>query len=121
MKAEGLPFFIDGLNQLFALERKIGQLSESHSLQRNVARLQDMFAEGLSILGIPGATLHVSDPLGEKYDETRTDCTASIAGESAEALVVVEVIKPIIHLRQEGISRIIQKGVVIVKSQNETI
>lgn len=116
---EGLQFFIDGLNQLFALERKIGQLTESRSMQRNLERLQDMFTGGLSIIGAPSATLRVHDPIGESYNETRTDCSASIAGEGAEDLVIVEVIKPIIHLQQEGMSRIIQKGVVIVKERSK--
>ena len=59
------------------------------------------------------------NPIGEKFNETRTDLEASIAGNSAENLVVTEVIKPIIRLRTNtGVTTIVRKGVVVVESKN---
>ena len=55
----------------------------------------------------------IHNPSGEPYNETRTDCEASIAGSKVDNLVVAEVIKPIV--RRQGV--IIQKGVVIVESK----
>lgn len=118
MNADQLQFFLDLANQLFALAQKADQLEESHSLQRNFDRLQLMLSERLEVFAEPGVGLEVHNPLGESYDETRTDCSASIAGEGLENLTIVEVIKPIIRLRHEQMSRIVQQGVVIVKSSN---
>jgi hypothetical protein len=55
-----------------------------------------------------GLTIH--NPLGETYDQTRLDCEANIAGESTENLVITEVIKPIIRLKQGGLNQIVQKN-----------
>lgn len=96
------------VNQLFDLEKKIGRLSESHSMARNLDRIHNAFAE----MG-----LEVENPLGQPYNETRTDCEASIAGTGTEGLVVTDVIKPIVRLRQGGGSFIVQKAVVIVESR----
>jgi len=58
------------------------------------------------------------NPLGEPYNETRTDLEASIAGSSADNLVITEVIKPIIRLRtNSGATTIVRKGVVVVESK----
>ena len=116
MNADMLKFFLDLANQIFALEQKAQQLEESHSLQRNFDRLQMMLSERLEVFAQPGVGLEIHNPLGEDYDETRTDCSASIAGEGLENLKIVEVIKPIIRMRQEQMSRIVQQGVVIVRS-----
>ena len=54
-----------------------------------------------------------------KYNETRTDLEASIAGNSAENLIVTEVIKPIIRLRtSSGTTTIVRKGIVVVESRS---
>ena len=115
MNTDQLKFFLDLANQLFALEQKAQQLEEAHSLQRNFDRLQMMLSDRLEVFAESGVGLEIHNPLGEDYDETRTDCSASIAGEELENLKIVEVIKPIIRLRQEQMSRIVQQGVVIVK------
>ncbi len=91
--------FLRIINQTFEIEKKAaGQTA----ILRHVERIKNTFEE----LGY-----QIHNPIGERYDETRTDCDASIAGAMAERLVVKEVIKPII--RQDG--RIIQNGVVIVE------
>lgn len=118
MSTDQLQFFLDLTNQHFALSQKIKQLPDTGSLQRNLDRLSLMLSERLEVFAEPGMGLEVHDPLGEAYDETRTDCSASIAGEALENLVIVEVIKPIIRLRHQQMSRIVQQGVVIVKSNS---
>lgn len=97
------------INQLFDLEKKVGRLTESHSMDRNLDRIRNTFNE----LG-----LEIENPLGQPYDETRTDCEASIAGTGTDRLRITDVIKPIIRMRQGGGSFIVQKGVVIVESKN---
>jgi hypothetical protein len=100
--------FLQIINQVFDLEKKVARLTESHSMHRNLDRIRSSFAE----IG-----LEVEDPLGQPYNETRTDCEASIAGDSAENLYITDVIKPVIRLRQGGGSFIVQKAVVIVEGK----
>jgi len=93
------------VNQLFDLEKKLNKLDKGQKAQRNLRRMR----ESLEDLG-----LFYHDPLGERYDETRTDCDASIAGEFSENLVITEVLKPIIHLKKGPIVQLLQVGLVIV-------
>lgn len=93
------------VNQTFDLDRKTAQ---DRSLHRHVDRM----ARALSTLGL---VWH--DPLGEPYDETRTDCEASIAGESADNLVVIEVVKPIVYWQGDQARQIVQRGVVVVQGR----
>ena len=92
-------------NQLFALK---GKVSHDRSLYRHVERME----RALASLG-----LLIHDPLGEPYDETRTDCEASIAGESVHNLVVVEVIKPIVYQQAGTWRQLLQPGVVVVQGR----
>lgn len=102
------------INNIFEIEKKLSRLDEDHTIDhtidRNVRRIKDAFEK---------AGLTYDDPTGEPYDETRTDCEASIAGDSQENLVITEVIKPIIRVNRRGVNHIEQRGVVIVKSQNQ--
>ncbi len=88
------------INQVFDIEKKS---SQNTSILRHTERIKNTFSE-------MGYT--IQNPHGEAYNETRTDCEASIAGAQINNLVVADVIKPIVH--HQGI--IIQKGVVIVES-----
>ena len=97
------------INQFFEIEKKLAHLPGAESTQRNLARIRDHFGE-------MGYLIH--NPLGESYPDTRTDCEASIAGASTEDLLVADVIKPIVHVRQDGALQILQKGVVITKSRS---
>jgi uncharacterized protein (UPF0371 family) len=94
------------INQAFEIEKKTARLTEKNSIGRNVQRLMDKFAE----LGF-----EVEDPMGEAYSDTRTDCEASIAGESLQNLRITDVIKPIIRQRSGGMNIIVQKAVVVVE------
>ena len=102
------PAFLRMINQIFDMEKKVGKLQESHSLSRNFRRIR----QDLEELGY-----RYHDPIGESYDETRTDCEASITGVSTQNLVISEVIKPIILFEQDGFVQIIQRGIVIVEGK----
>lgn len=102
------------LNQIFDIERKLLNINENNTIQRNIERLKNYFESEFLPDG-SGLTYH--NPQGEKYTETRTDCEASIAGDEVDNLIITEVIKPIIRYRQNEVSKIVQKGVVIVESE----
>jgi hypothetical protein len=113
-----IPFlkkYIEILDQVFEIEKKLESISESNSIGRNVNRIKEMFEYLMTDSG-----LIYQNPLGEPYNETRTDLEASIAGNSVDNLVVIEVIKPIIRRRtSNGETTIVRKGVVVVKSRNQ--
>jgi hypothetical protein len=96
------------VNQVFEIEKKATRLTEKNTIGRNIQRLKEKFSE----LG-----LEVHDPTGEPFNEMRTDCEASIAGESSHNLRIVDVIKPIIRQRQGGANMIVQKAVVVVEGK----
>ena len=87
------------INQVFDIEKKSAQQS---NILRHIERIKDAFGD---------MEIMVNNPQGEKYNETRTDCEASVAGALVENLVVTDVIKPIVHHK----GKIIQKGIVIVE------
>jgi hypothetical protein len=89
------------INQIFEIEKKVGQ---QVNIARNIERIKEAFGD---------MELQIHNPQGEKYNETRTDCEANIAGSSMKNLSVTNVIKPIIHFQ----GKIIQKGVVIVEGE----
>lgn len=108
MQAQVPKEYLLVINQIFEMENKISKLTENNSLQRNLDKIKNMYAEmGLTF----------DNPIGEKFDETRTDCEASITGTGTENLEIVEVLKPIIRLTQNERTAIAQKGVVIVKER----
>ena len=82
--------------------------------------MKDVFLEDFESLnpGNIGTGLIYEDPMGQVYDDTRNDLDAHIAGTSTENLVVVDVIKPVIRVvnQQQGISHVVQKGIVTVES-----
>jgi hypothetical protein len=101
------------LNQMFEIENKLKKINEHNSIQRNIDRLKDFFeTEALS----EGQGLFYHNPLGEKFDETRTDCEATISGSGHDNLEIIEVIKPIIYVKYGQTQMIAQKGIVIVQS-----
>ena len=59
--------------------------------------------------------------MGEKYDETRSDCDADITGSGVENLEIIEVIKPIIFYtyteNEKTLKVIAQRAVVLVESK----
>ncbi|QEM03146.1 hypothetical protein DIU31_006270 [Mucilaginibacter rubeus] len=109
--------YLDILNQVFEIEKKLSQIKEPNSIQRNVNRLKESFENMKSNISNEPMNIIYKDPIGEDYNETRTDCEASIAGITTENLVIVEVIKPIIYCQFGGQNIIAQKGVVVVEEQ----
>ena len=115
------------LNQLYQMEQKLTKLPEASDLRRNIDKMKDAFAEeGLPIHDAGGhpciVSLTYEDPMGQPFKETRTDLDATSAGTATDDLVVVEVIKPIIRFTvkdEDGCSKIVQTGIVIVKSREE--
>ncbi len=102
------------MNQLYEIELKLKKHVSMTIIQRNINKMKDAFNE----LG-----LAYEDPMGQPFKETRTDVEATISGSGTENLTIVEVIKPIIRtVPGDGpsqLSKVVQKGVVIVKSQKE--
>jgi len=119
---------LTAVNQLYELEQKLKRHGDPNNLLRNVTKMKDAFAEEGLPMGDVGGTfvrigLAYEDPMGQSFQETRTDLDATISGAGTENLVVVEVVKPIIRavLRDSvgEFARVVQKGVVIVESKKE--
>ncbi|MGD9487148.1 MAG: hypothetical protein AB7W47_03960 [Calditrichaceae bacterium] len=110
-------YFCFIINQLFEIEKKTNKLIEENSIGRNIQKLREYFENNIFSDEL-GLSYH--SPLGESFNETRTDCEASIAGSSTENLLITEVIKPVIRVHQGDRTFIIQKAVVIVESQKAT-
>src|SRR4051812_29244503 len=111
------------LNQLYEMERKLAAHGDPSNLGRNIGRIKDSLAEE-GVLAPDGRggqvrfCLGYEDPMGQPFQDTRTDLEATIAGSGTEQLVVVEVIKPVIRATiSEGITLVVQQGVVVVESQ----
>jgi hypothetical protein len=100
------------LNQVFEIERRLSKVDEPARFTRPLVKLKEAFDSD-------EAQFVIENPISQKYDITRTDVEATITGTEHEGLVITEVLKPIIKLTSKGISRIIQKGVVIA-STSET-
>ena len=98
------------INNLFEIERKAIMNGDTANMVRNIERMKDAFAE---------LKFFYEDPMGQPFKDTRTDLEASISGSSTENLIVVEVIKPVIRVGEQGRSLVVQKGIVVVKSANE--
>lgn len=105
--------YLELLDQIFEIEKKVEAIGESNSISRNISRMKEIF-EHLE----PDGGLIYQNPIGEIYNETRTDIEVSIAGNSAENLVVTEVIKPIIRYKKGGITIIARKGIAIAESKS---
>jgi len=105
------------LNQIFEIENKLSKLNITHTINRNIDKLksfyEDSFDDNISFM--------IENPKGEDYNETRTDIEANIIGDSTNNLIIVDIIKPIIRIKQGGINQIIQKGIVIVQDKNSII
>ena len=112
--------YLDLVNQIFEIEKKAAQIQESNSIQRNVNKLKEILENDLGGQsgGEPQGFIYYN-PLGEDYNETRTDCEASIAGTRTDNLEIIEVIKPIIRYRKGRMNIIVQKAVVVVESKTK--
>lgn len=98
------------LNNLYEVERKLAVHGDPGNASRNVEKMKD---------ALGGERLFYEDPMGQPFRETRTDLEATISGDGLENLVVAEVIKPIIRVGTAELSRVIQKGIVVVQSKDQ--
>ncbi|MBS1636549.1 MAG: hypothetical protein JST26_11590 [Bacteroidetes bacterium] len=89
------------INQLSALETK---LNRSEEYARYFARCKQSFED-------MGITYY--SPINEKYNETRTDVEANIAGAETANMIITQVIKPVIV--HNGV--LAQRGIVIVEGK----
>lgn len=112
---KGIKFYLDMLNQIFEVEKKINLIQEPNSVHRNLNRLKEIFEHEFPNPMGSAVGLVYHNPIGEDYSETRTDCEASIAGTGTENLKIKEVIKPIIYSQEGGIKRLVQKGIIVVE------
>jgi hypothetical protein len=96
---------INIINQVFEMEKKL-QAQSPPTFQRNIERIK-------SELSDMGYEYH--NPLHEKYDDTRTDCEASVVGPLKKKMVITDVIKPIVRRSDDGVKKIVQKGIVVVE------
>lgn len=99
------------LNQIFEMERRAACVPDAENVMRQVLRMKELFEQEFH--------LTFEDPTGQPFTETRTDVEARIAGNSAENLVIVETLKPVIRYSQGPASTIVQKGIVVARSRNE--
>jgi hypothetical protein len=97
------------LNNLYGAEKKLRLQGDPRNVLRNLSKMKDTLEE----LGF-----FYEDPMGQLFKETRTDLEATISGTGTDNLRVVEVIKPIIRSGNRTLSRISQKGIVIVESKS---
>lgn len=111
--------YLDIINQIFEMEKKVAKIQETNSIQRNINKLREIFENDLASQGWEPMGLIYHNPIGEDYNETRTDCEASIAGTKTDNLRITDVIKPIIRIKQGGMNLIVQKAIVIVESSQE--
>jgi hypothetical protein len=93
-------------NLVFELEKKLAA-NDSPAIKRNLERMRAVLDE---------AGIMVLNPMGDAYQETRTDLEANIVSPAKGALFVVDVIKPVLYAQQEQGRTLLQKGVVIVGS-----
>lgn len=63
------------------------------------------------------AGILILNPMGEPYQETRTDLEANITSTAKGALFVLDVIKPVLYTQEQQGRTLLQKGVVIVGSK----
>ena len=97
------------LNQLYEIEQKLRRHGDPAHIQRNIEKIKAAYSDG---------GLFYEDPMGQPFNETRTDLEATISGADTSSLVVVEVIKPIIRAGKKEFSTVVQRGIVVVEKDN---
>jgi hypothetical protein len=106
-----LKAFLRLVNQVYEIEQGITKITGTERIARNITKMKDALLE---------FGFFYEDPQGQSYKETRTDLEATIAGSGTANLIVVEVHKPIVRFGVEASSRIVQKGIVVVASKEES-
>ena len=94
------------INQIVEIRQKISEEKLDKKFERNFNRIFSAFEEKGFICQYP---------LGEKYNETRTDCDATIIGKESSDMIIVQVIKPVIYKKNAAGPMLVQKGIVMVE------
>lgn len=110
MQINDNPALLVIANAQFDLEKKLQNAQGLEPISRQILRIKN----ALESLGI-----FIQNPIGEPYNETRTDLEASIESKGTENLHVVSVIKPIIFQKTGETASIIQRGIVIVTEKRD--
>jgi hypothetical protein len=103
-----MDYQVQIINQIAEIQQKLRQEGNEDRYSRNLNKLHHIFDEQGYIYNIP---------LGEKYDDSRTDCEVSIAGKESRNMIITQVIKPIIYKKEGNGAKLIQKGIVIVEAK----
>ena len=98
------------LNNVYEALSKLEIHGDSSNIKRNLIRILDEFEE---------QGLIIENPINQDYNETRTDLEATIVGAETDNLYVTEVIKPIIRFTNGTVSKVVQKGIVVVESKEK--
>lgn len=96
------------INQLSEINQKLIQENMLSKFERNLNRLFSIFEEQGYLC---------TNPLGEKYNDARTDCTANVVGKEGHNMMITQVIKPVIYFRKDNDVTLLQKGIVIVENK----
>ena len=96
------------INQLFEIQNKLQEQGILTTFERNFNRLTSIFEEDGYI---------IQNPTNELYNESRTDCEASIVGTIGTNMKITKTLKPIIYQQNDGALQLIQKAVVIVENK----
>jgi hypothetical protein len=94
------------INQVFEIQTKLNDLNEASSFERNMNRLFAIFEDEGFV---------VKNPINEIYQESRTDCEASIVGNTSSKMKITKVLKPIIYQKNGEQMQLVQKAIVIVE------
>ena len=94
------------INQVFEIQTKLNDLTDTTPFERNLNRLFAIFEEEGYV---------VKNPMQEPYQESRTDCEASIVGNINAKMKITKVLKPIIYQKTGAQMQWVQKAIVIVE------
>ena len=95
------------INQFFEIEQKINHQNQSSLFERNFNKLKVLFEEEGYI---------IQNPVNESYNDSRTDCEASIVGKVTSKMKISKTLKPVIYKKSDNNILLIQKAVVFVES-----
>ena len=97
------------INQLFEAEKKAARAEAMQSVRKNLERIR---------VAIEEMGYRIVNPMGEAYDEGRTDCECSIAGDASGSLYITEVLKPAVYEENASGRSLVQKAVVIADNSD---
>ena len=96
-------------NQVCELEQKSKTDAALSGIGRNLNRMKHSLEQ-------MGYRYH--NPLGEDYQEERSDCKANLLdGSGNDDLYISKVLKPVVYKEEDGKAWLVQKAVVIVEAR----